>query len=73
MTLNKLNMTRKLGQILQLTILISLTACTPLPPKSVRTVPDYAPDFLEAVAVDAKTCGPSAKEALYDWLVMIGG
>lgn len=70
---NKRNTTRRLGLIVPSLWMISLTACAPLPPKNVKTVPDYAPDFLEAVAVEAGTCGPHAQEALFDWLVLIGG
>lgn len=50
---------------------VLLGACATSPRKS--AVPDYTPEFLEAVAdqYDTRTYGPETAQAIDDWSVMI--
>lgn len=50
-------------------MMILLNACAISNPV---TVPKYSNEKIEAIIRDEKSCGPSAKEALYDYEVILG-
>lgn len=68
---NKRSTMQKLGLVALVMIVSLLQGCGhTMPPK---VIPKYSRAYLYQVIVDEKTCGPAAKQALYDWLILIGG
>lgn len=69
-----LNTMPRLGLIALLGLTL-LTGCAHLPQRSVITIPDYPPDFIDAVAqqYQDRVYGPETARAIDDWTVLIGG
>lgn len=63
------DMTLRFGLTGPLMTMLLLSGCGSTSPT--RVVPSYTKAQFEAIIRDEKTCGPAAKQALYDWAVLI--